>query len=576
MEETLHLLFNEGIDIKECSRDIEISNAEVQEVLLENGECLIRISLNDTVESFLNKFVKTRSYFLINIHTRFTSSIQFIEQINNKSMIWNRMNINKILCNLGFSKRYMELEFDNAALCRLLDEDMVEIETVLLPNFMDAEISDVLDQYESNGNHSSGPHHSAMSWLKRKDGVTPEYIMKKSTVYSKESNIRIKIGEANPRVIIASLEKGELYGVIPYNETPYSTLYIFKSNEKFIERLRNVQSMKKLILGENENKRKKEFKKSLSNRFRVRTNLHNYTVGDIVEWNDDKGVRQKGMYSYQADSSEDAEMIYLMEKQLTNESIRNENEDRRLVTNWNGVIGNEGPYTIVHATKILKREVRYEYFGIPTKKIINSLLLDEGSIMEEIKNFAIEADPSSSNIGIDYNHRDYSNAMYDSDKDEIVFYLNRIHHTAAKNYMEEDITLEETINLIASTMNGNASQRAEKIFKEIMGLAVEKQELMYEMNRYLYSIPSKEHLSTIEAAVKVTEEYYKKLVYYKYVVWEEGRNFVERHLLYKYDSDGYKAYKEVYEMQEKELIELNMNRNIARSALNLEQEIKVE
>lgn len=576
MEETLHILFNEGIDIKECSRDIEKSNAKVLDVRLENRNYLIRISLNDTVESFLNNFIKTRSYFLINIHTRFSGSIQFIEQINNKNVVWNRMNINKILGNLRFSKRYMDLEFDNAALCRLLDEEMVEIETVMLPDYIDVEISEVLDRYESNGYHSSSPHHSAMSWLKRRDGRIPKYIMKKSTVYSKESDTRIKIGEANPRVIIASLEKGEFYGVLPYSETPYSTLYLFKPKEKFIERLRNLQSMKKLIVGENENKRKKDFKKSLRDRFRVRTNLHNYTMGDICEWNDEKGVRQKGMYSYQADSSEDAEMIYLMEKQLTNESIRNENEDRKLVTNWNGVIGNEGPYTIVHITKILKREVRYEYFGIPTKKIINSLLLDEGSIMEEIKNFAINADPSSSNISIDYNHRDYSNAMYDSDKDEIIFYLNRIHHTAAKNYMEEDISLEETINLIASTMNGNASQRAENIFKEIMGLAVEKQELMYEMNRYLYSTPSNEQLSTIEAAIKVTEEYYKKLVYYKYIVWEEGRKFVDSHLLYKYDSDGYKAYKEVYEMQEKELIELNMNRNIARSAINLEQELTVE
>ncbi|WP_088364021.1 hypothetical protein [Bacillus cereus] len=572
MEQTLYIFFNQEMDLKDCKIDIEASNAEVQEIELENREYLVTVNLNDTVEGFLNKFVKTKSY----LYTNFSGSVEFLEQVNNKSVIWNRANIDKILCNLGYSKKYMELEFDNAALCRLLDEDMLEIETVLLPVYADVEITNILDQSESLGNHKSKQLRAAMSWLKRKNGVIPEYIMSKNGVYSKEDNIRIKIGEANPRVIISSLEKGESYGVIPIAGTPYSTLYIFKPKESFIERNRNIQSIKRLILGENEKKRKKEFKKYLSNRFRVITNLHNYTEGDIVEWNDDEGVRQKGMYSYEANTYEDAEMIYLMEKHLTNESIRNENENRKLITNWKGVLGDKGPFTIVHVTKVLKKEVRYEYFGIPTKKIINSVLLDEGTILDEIKNFAIEADSTGSTIGVEYNHRDYSNAMYDSDNDKIVFYVNRIHHTAAKNYMEEDITLAETINLIASTMNGNASQRAESIFKEILGLAFEKNEATSEMNSCLYDTPSEDQVRAIEYVINVTKEYYKKLVFYKYVVWEEGRKSVENHLLYKYDSDGYKAYKEVYDMQEKELIKLNMNRNIARSGLNLEKELSIE
>lgn len=542
--------------------DLKKVNAKLNDRTKNKQKVSFEIILSQSVEEFLMEFSKTESYQYIEGH----SKLAFVDSIKNGSVIWNKANLNNILRNLHESKWDFELEKKNARLARMLDNKLITIHPVLLPEYDVTAIKPYLGQIFSTENYLPIKKELyAICWIKETYQDIPKFFKKGNHFYLESANLRIKVGKADPLEIITALENNEMYGVIPYQSTTYSILYLLKPTAALKTVMNEKKYMRTLFLGSYEESRLRQFQDIRDKAVKIYREVQKFEKGDILEWKTETGKIQKGMFDYESATLENAFEEYKREKELSD--VLFDDEGRRFVTSWNGCLTTNGdsPYVVMHTTKITKEELRYDFFAIPKEKLKCVLRLNPDEIRSAILQYHDQKGCNAKR----YNTRylgDASNAIYIQEEDVILYYANAIIHTASKNYIEENITLEETISLIGAVMNGKSSSKAKELFEEILELSQKKNRIVNELPPVSVVYTEKE-LHTVERLLAITKELYKKYVYFEYVSWEEGRNYINEDLYYKYDMQGYQAYVKAFHKQEDELNQLNIARNTIKAQL---------
>lgn len=563
MKKSITLQLTDSTIIDQFQTDLNIIKANYCKKNIKNKKITFEVMLLQSVEDFLSEFSKTESYRFIEGSPNLLS---FVKSIKDGSVIWSKSNLNNLLGIYKKFTRNVEIDKEIAKLVRMLDEKMITIQPILLPDYTLNECSLYLEQILTFPEYRPTKKDiSAISWMKETYQEYPRFLKRKNQFFLEKANLRLKIGKADPRVIISSLKNNQMFGVIPNQNTAFNILYLFKPTEALKTYFNEKNAIKTLFLGPDGDSRWKEFKNSRKNAIKIYRDVSRFIPGDIIEWRNDHGKIEKGMFDYESSSLEKAFKKYKRDKEL--HGPRTDGDGRKYFTSWKGcLMEGEGPYVVMHKLKVSKKALKFEFFAIPKEKAKCAQRLNSDVIEDKINYFHKKKGYITKRVTTRYTDEGYGNAFYFTERDLMIYYPKSIIHSASRNYLEEDITLGETVSLIGATMSGKASEKAKKLYEKVIELSEQKNLLINQLPPFSTDHSEKE-LMSMEEIFAITKELYQHYTYYEYVIWEEGRRYITDDLLYHYDLQGYKSYIAAIKKQEEELDQLNVARNIIKSQI---------
>ena len=362
MRKSITFQLTDSTILNQFQTDLNIIKANYREKTIKSKKIAFEVMLHQSVEDFLTEFSKTESYRYIEGSPNLLS---FVESIKDGSVIWSKSNLEKILRNYKDSTRNVEIDKENAKLVRMLDEKMITIQPILLPDYALKECNPYLEQIFTDPEYRPTKKDiSAISWMKETYQEYPRFLKGKNQFFLEKANLRLKIGKTDPRVIISSLKNNQTFGVIPNQNTAFTILYLFKPTKALMTYYNEKNAIKKLFLGPHGESRWKEFRNSRMNAVKFYRDVSRFIPGDIIEWSNDQGKMEKGMFDYESSTIEKAFEKYKRENELP--GPRTDSDGRKHFTSWKGcLMEGDGPYVVMHKTIVSKKALRFEFFAIP-------------------------------------------------------------------------------------------------------------------------------------------------------------------------------------------------------------------